>query len=212
MDLNEFGPAPGLPRRDDLAEAIKQMAREREPSTSRLAGSFSQPVAYNHDQLFQQAQQARQSARPPQMQPLQFREDRLGGRIAKAADNMTPQKPQQVRVKVEREQAQPQRQAPVFSPSGPTPVVTPHTKPATASTIPSRGPLGGQFPADKPGIDPFKEFDPTPQREVPDPIKEMPAWDVPLGKTTTGSVSATPYRGVLGGQFSRLADASEDIA
>lgn len=72
MDLNEFSPAPGrLPQRDEMADAIKQMAREREPSTSRLAGSFSAPQALNHDQLFLRAQQHQLSPSAPNFSPVQ---------------------------------------------------------------------------------------------------------------------------------------------
>jgi hypothetical protein len=50
-------------------------------------------------------------------------------------------------------------------------------RPATASTTPTRGPLGSQFPSEEsPAIDPFKEFDTPEKREVPDIIKEFPAW------------------------------------
>lgn len=76
MDMNDLSPArPSGLSSDSLSEAIGRLARERQPSTSKLAASFSPPGSYNHDAHFnnalQQAADARRSMRSA-MQGMQF--------------------------------------------------------------------------------------------------------------------------------------------
>ena len=120
MDMHDLSPAAGrLPERDELTEAIKQMSREREPSTSKLAGTFSTPQSYNLDQLHEVSKSARQAMRPA-MSPLQFGDQRAQ-RMTSAIDKMSPKRetPEvHVHVQGERQPQQPQQQRPEYSSGG----------------------------------------------------------------------------------------------
>jgi hypothetical protein len=52
-------------------------------------------------------------------------------------------------------------------------------RPATVSTTPAHGPLGGQFPEEpRSEIGPFREFDEPMKRETPDVFRNLPAWHI----------------------------------
>lgn len=73
MDLSSFEPArpAGLEKPSPEAEALNMVARALGgTSVTKMAGSFSQPVAFNHDQLFVNAQSRRPQASPVQISPV----------------------------------------------------------------------------------------------------------------------------------------------
>ena len=77
-----------------------------------------------------------------------------------------------------------------FSPS-------PRHRPATVSTTPTRGPLGGQFPEEpRSEIDPFREFDTPEKRDLPPGFEGLPAWHTGTSIPDTAEGAEDAARGV----------------
>lgn len=194
MNMNDLSPASGLPGRDPvdrLAEAVRGLQQEK--STSKMAGSFSAPVAYNHDQLFLNAQQqARQAARP-MTQPMQFDNGARVQRMASSINKLSPEqtKRQEVHVNVERQQqAAPQRTRQRTQ----TPAPQPQPQPVPQPRLPigQGGAVAGRVARDVVGGYPGRVEGPVakdPYAGVYDKIARPPV------------ASTTPSRGAMGSQF-----------
>jgi hypothetical protein len=165
MNLSDMEPTRlGLPSKDDLTQAVERLARERQPSVNRAAGTFSRPEQYKYDTNLERARQGAGSAARPALSGAQFGDERAR-RMATAAERFVPKRetPQQIHVHVQGEGLE------------------------SESQQRQEYTLGGQYD----GSD-------LPARDAP----HLPQRQKREGRRTT--VSTTPSRGSLGGQFEPL--------
>ena len=206
MDLSQFEPRrpAGLERPTPEAEALSKIARAvGGGSTTRAAGTFSAPQTYNADVNFTRAQQAGAARQArPQMQPLQFdaAQERVQ-RMQKAASQYAPGHEPDVTVHVEQQEARSER------PPAPQP------QPGTYRPQPMPGaPQAPQAPAPQA---------PAPQAPFPQPrargqvFGRQPGdisspYSTPVATSRPETVSTTPVRDHLGGQF-EVPDLEADV-